>query len=128
GCSPGGSPRRRSRPLRSKRWLMPWTRPGGKPSHPSAANSARGGRRASAAHPELQEREALKGLGLTAAMTGALRSRGVPDLPARVAAELGALALKIAYWRWRDPASGEFGEIRRRTLSEVQAVSAVSLR
>ena len=81
-----------------------------------------------AAHPELQEREALKGLGLTAAMTGALRSRGVPDLPARVAAELGALALKIAYERWSDPASGEFGEIARRTLSEVQAVSAVSLR
>src|ERR1700761_6302850 len=81
-----------------------------------------------AAHPELQGREALKGLGLPAAMTGALRSRGVPDLPARVAAELGALALKIAYERWSDPASGEFGEIARRTLSEVQAVSAVSLR
>ena len=35
-----------------------------------------------AANPELQEREALKGLGLTASMTEALSRRGVPDLTA----------------------------------------------
>ncbi|MFI2238209.1 hypothetical protein [Streptomyces chrestomyceticus] len=45
-----------------------------------------------AAHPELREREALKELGLIASMTDALKRRGVPDLTARVAAELGALA------------------------------------
>jgi protein-L-isoaspartate O-methyltransferase len=45
-----------------------------------------------AANPELQEREALKGLALTAAMTGALSRRGIPDLTSRVAAELGTLA------------------------------------
>ena len=39
-----------------------------------------------AANPELQEREALKGLGLTASMSDALKRRGVPDLTARVAA------------------------------------------
>src|SRR6202020_3288427 len=44
-----------------------------------------------AANPELQEREALKGLALTASMTGALNRRGVPDLASCVAAELGAL-------------------------------------
>jgi AcrR family transcriptional regulator len=79
-----------------------------------------------AANPELQEREALKGLGLTASMTEALRRRGVPDLTACVAAELGALAMKIAYDRWIDATnSEEFSEIARRTLKELQAASAL---
>ena len=79
-----------------------------------------------AAHPELQEREALKGLGLTASMTGALKRRGVPGLTSRVAAELGALASKIAYERWSDAASGDdFGEVARRALGEVKAASAL---
>ena len=78
-----------------------------------------------AANPELQEREALKGLGLTASMTDALKRRGVPDLTSCVAAELGALALKIAYERWSDPASGDDFENARRALGEVQAASAL---
>ena len=77
-----------------------------------------------AAHPDLQEREALKGLGLTAAMTGALRRRGVPGLTSCVAAELGTLALKIAYERWTGTAGGsDFGEVARAALSEVQSVA-----
>ena len=79
-----------------------------------------------AANPELREREALKGLGLTASMIDALKRRGVPDLTARVAAELGALAWTIAYERWSDPTNGDdFGELARRTLTEVQAASAL---
>jgi hypothetical protein len=79
-----------------------------------------------AANPELQEREALKGLGLTASMTGALSRRGVPDLTSRVAAELGALAWKIAYERWSDTANGDdFSELARRALGELQAASAL---
>lgn len=78
------------------------------------------------ANPELQEREALKGLGLTASMTAALQRRGFPDLASRVAAELGALAGKIAYERWTDSTeSGEFSEIARRTLSELRAATAL---
>ena len=81
-----------------------------------------------AANPELREREALKGLGLTASMIDALERRGIPGLTARVAAELGALAWKIAYERWSDTTSDEeFGEIARRTLTEVQAASALVL-
>ena len=77
-----------------------------------------------AAHPDLQEREALKGLGLTAAMTDALKRRGVPGLTSCVAAELGTLALKIAYERWTGTASGnDFGEVARAALSEVQSVA-----
>jgi AcrR family transcriptional regulator len=79
-----------------------------------------------AANPELREREALKGLGLTASMAGALSRRGVPGLASRVAAELGALAWNIAYERWSDAASaGDFGEAARRALGEVQAASAL---
>lgn len=79
-----------------------------------------------AANRELQEREALKGLALIASMTGALRQRGVPDLTALVAADLGALTLKIAYERWSDATDGdEFGEVARRTLSELRAASAL---
>jgi len=77
-----------------------------------------------AANPELREREALKGLGLIRSMTDALSRRGVFDLTAHVAAELGMLAWTIAYERWCDPASDEdFSELARRALSEVQAAT-----
>ncbi|MEV6831442.1 helix-turn-helix domain-containing protein [Amycolatopsis sp. NPDC051102] len=78
-----------------------------------------------AAHPELREREALKGLALTAAMSDALRGRGVPELQARVAAELGALAMTVAYERWSGAEGGEFGEAARRALEEVRAAAAL---
>jgi hypothetical protein len=79
-----------------------------------------------AANPELQEREALKGLGLTASMIDALKLRGVPDLTSCVAAELGALTLKIAYERWSEATNGdEFSEVALRTLSELRAASTL---
>ena len=82
-----------------------------------------------AANPELQEREALKGLGLTASMIDALKRRGVPDLTSCVAAELGALTWKIAYERWSDTANtDEFGDLVRRALAEVRPAGASSLR
>ncbi|WP_158886039.1 TetR/AcrR family transcriptional regulator [Amycolatopsis anabasis] len=78
------------------------------------------------ANPELREREALKGLDLTASMIDALKRRGIPDLTARVAAELGALAWKVAYARWCDTTNNEeFGELARQTLTDVQAASAL---
>jgi AcrR family transcriptional regulator len=78
-----------------------------------------------AANPELREREALKGLGLTASMVDALKQRGVPDLTARVAAELGALAFAITYDRWTDPANDEtFSDLARQTLKELHTASA----
>lgn len=76
-----------------------------------------------AANPELREREALKGLHLTATMTAALRQRGVPDLTASVAAELGALALAIAYGRWIGT-DDDFATIARRALEDVRKASA----
>jgi AcrR family transcriptional regulator len=79
-----------------------------------------------AANPELQEREALKGLGLIAAMADALRGRGIPDLTARIAAQLGALAMQVAYDRWIDAAADEeFSEIARQALVELRAAAVL---
>jgi AcrR family transcriptional regulator len=55
-----------------------------------------------AASTELQERDALKSVGLAAAMTAALLARGVPDPTAQLAAEMGALAFKRGYARWSE--------------------------
>ncbi|MGV9852300.1 TetR/AcrR family transcriptional regulator [Streptomyces sp. NPDC003442] len=94
--------------------------------HPARREVSARRRAVIAANPELREREALKGLGLTASMTDALKRRGVPELTSCVAAELGALALKIAYERWSDTIDGDdFGDVARRTLSDVRAASAL---
>ena len=77
------------------------------------------------ANPELQEREALKSIGLAASMTDALRRRGVPDLTSSVTAQLGTLTLKIAFDRWIAAANTvEFAPLARQVLSEVRAAGA----
>ncbi|MFD7160201.1 TetR/AcrR family transcriptional regulator [Kribbella sp. NPDC059898] len=53
-----------------------------------------------AASKELQERDALKSVGLANAMTTALQTRGVPTPLAHLAAELGVLAFKQGYESW----------------------------
>jgi AcrR family transcriptional regulator len=53
-----------------------------------------------AASAELQERDALKTVGLAAAMTNALVARGVPDAIAHLAGEMGVLAFKRGYAEW----------------------------
>jgi AcrR family transcriptional regulator len=78
-----------------------------------------------AANPELQEREALKNLSLTASIADALKRRGVPDLTARVAAELGTLASTIAFERWSQTANrSNFGVLARQALKDVEASAA----
>ena len=57
---------------------------------------------AAAASTELQERDALKSVGLAAAMTDALLTRGVPAPAAHLAAELGLLAFKQGYAKWAE--------------------------
>jgi AcrR family transcriptional regulator len=52
------------------------------------------------ANVELQERDALKQVGLAAAMTDALLNRGVPVALAHLAAELGVLAFKQGFADW----------------------------
>ncbi|MEU2608499.1 TetR/AcrR family transcriptional regulator [Streptomyces albus] len=55
-----------------------------------------------AASTELQERDALKSVGLAAAMTAALTARGVPETTAHLAAEMGVLAFKRGYAQWTE--------------------------
>ncbi|MFI5843951.1 TetR/AcrR family transcriptional regulator [Catenuloplanes sp. NPDC051500] len=55
-----------------------------------------------ASSAELQARDALKSVGLTAAMTTALVARGVPDPIAALASELGSLAFKRGYAEWAE--------------------------
>ena len=78
-----------------------------------------------AASTELQERAALKQVGYTAAMAGALRARGVPDPVASLAAELGALAFKEAFVRWVAADNREeFGELACAALERLRATAA----
>jgi AcrR family transcriptional regulator len=77
-----------------------------------------------AASAELQEREALKGLALVASIAEALRQRGVADMTAQMAAQTGALALKLAYDRWLEPDNeADFGMVARETLAELQTAA-----
>jgi AcrR family transcriptional regulator len=78
-----------------------------------------------AASRELQERDALKRVGLATAMTEALQKRGVPDPTASLAAEVGVLALKIAHARWSDPTNQhQLAALARQSLLELQTASA----
>lgn len=80
-----------------------------------------------AASSELQERDALKSVGLVAAMTAALIARGVPDPTAHLAAELGLLAFKRGYTQWsiedRD-SEHELAYYMRAALEELRIASA----
>ncbi|WP_144206585.1 TetR/AcrR family transcriptional regulator [Mycobacterium tilburgii] len=78
-----------------------------------------------AASIELQERNALKQIGLALAMAEALQARRVPEPTAVLAAELGALAFKKAYARWGEPdESGDLGAMVCRELREIHAAAA----
>jgi hypothetical protein len=75
---------------------------------------------------ELQERDALKSVGLAAAMTTALVARGVPDPTAHLAGEMGVLAFKRGYAEWskgeRDP-KDELARYTAAALDELRAAS-----
>ena len=58
------------------------------------------------ASAELQERDALKSVGLASAMRAALLDRGASDVAAHLAGELGVLAFKRGYAAWSDGKAG----------------------
>jgi AcrR family transcriptional regulator len=74
-----------------------------------------------AANPELRERELAKLADYAAAVTGALRERGVSELQATLAAEAGMTVLRVAIQRW---ASGD----DRRDLAAIMGDSVAELR
>lgn len=78
-----------------------------------------------ASNPELRERELLKRGGIKNAITAALRSRGVQEPSATVAAELATLALSQALADWAEPDNTEeFHPIARRALRRLHAAAA----
>ena len=80
-----------------------------------------------AASAELQERDALKSVGLAAAMTNALKARGVPDLIAHLAGEMGVLAFKRGYSEWLEADHDTAGGLAPYTavaLEDLRAASA----
>ena len=78
-----------------------------------------------AANAELRERDALKSVGLAAAMTSALTERGVPDPTAALASELGVLAFKRGYGAWAaDDSGGTLAGHTRAALDELRAATA----
>ncbi|GAB2749032.1 TetR/AcrR family transcriptional regulator [Kitasatospora kifunensis] len=80
------------------------------------------------ANTELQERNALKSIGMAAAMVDALKRRNVADPTAHVAAELGVLAFRLGYTRWADPSRdedpGELAPHTRAAFDELRAAAA----
>lgn len=79
-----------------------------------------------AASTELQERDALKSVGLAAAMTTALVARGVPDPTAHLAAELGVLAFKRGYAAWSETDRGADDALAPYALAALEELRAAS--
>jgi AcrR family transcriptional regulator len=80
------------------------------------------------ANEELRARNAMKSIGLAAAMAEALQRRGAAESVARVAAELGVLAFGMGYRRWSDPARdespGELVSYTREAFTELRVAAA----
>src|SRR6202035_5637767 len=79
-----------------------------------------------AASTELQERDALKSVGLAAAMTAALVARGVPDPTAHLAGELGVLAFKRGYAKWSEGDHDTEDKLTQYTLAALDELRAAS--
>jgi AcrR family transcriptional regulator len=78
-----------------------------------------------AASTELQARAALKQVGTTAAMAEALVARGVAVTLARLAAEVGALALKGGFAAWiAGGTDQDLGALMRAELNRLRTTAA----
>ena len=75
--------------------------------------------------PALQERELLKLAALSAALSGALRERGVSDQRAGLTADLAVSVFRISFVRWIAPGEQQsMRELQRDVLDTLQALTA----
>ena len=75
------------------------------------------------AYAELRERELAKHASLASVIAAALRSRGVSEPSATLAAEAGLLGFKIGFERWiADPAGGRMGDHVREAMRCLGAI------
>jgi AcrR family transcriptional regulator len=79
-----------------------------------------------AASTELQERAALKSIGLAAAMTEALVARGVSGPAAQLAAEMGVLAFKQGYAEWSEGDRGDGSALAPYALAALKELRAAT--
>ena len=79
-----------------------------------------------AANAEVQERGLLKHARIAGSISAALRARGADELTARLGAELGMLAFRVALERWIGPAGAAepFALHAEAALSELQTRAA----
>lgn len=76
------------------------------------------------ANPDLYERELIKMATLSTALARALRSRGVNEPDASLAAEAGIAVFRIAFGQWVAEADQRgFGEIVRESLARLRALT-----
>ena len=76
-------------------------------------------------NPELQERATFKYAALATALTSALGKRGVPDLTASLAADLGVRAFYRAFARWVEPSSQRtFTDLAREELQALRTAAS----
>ena len=79
-----------------------------------------------ASSAELQEREALKRIGLSVAMSDALLARGVAQPVAHLAAEMGVLAFKQGYAAWLEAQESEEAGFATYALAALEALREAS--
>lgn len=79
-----------------------------------------------AASAELQERDALKHVGLAAAMTAALVARGVPEPAAHLAGEMGILAFKRGFAEWSEAGRDDDTGLAQHALAALEDLRAAS--
>ncbi|WP_022906765.1 TetR/AcrR family transcriptional regulator [Curtobacterium sp. B18] len=79
-----------------------------------------------AASAELRERDALKSVGMAAAMATALRERGVPETLAQLASEMGVLAFKQGYARWSEGEPSDDDGLARHALDVLQELRSAT--
>ncbi|SIR89538.1 TetR/AcrR family transcriptional regulator [Williamsia sterculiae] len=79
-----------------------------------------------AASAELQERDALKSVGLATAMAEALITRGVPTTTAHLAAELGLLAFKQGYAAWTQQTPDDPRDLAHHAIAALHELRAAT--
>jgi AcrR family transcriptional regulator len=77
-----------------------------------------------AANPALAERELRKMSTLSAALTAALRDRGIPEPAATLAAQSGVTVFRVSFAEWIAAGSARsFADIQNRMFAELSALS-----
>ena len=75
--------------------------------------------------PELQERELRKAGSLAAAVTAALRARGLDETTATLATESGVTVFRVAYARWVAPGSdASLADLIAEVATELRAITS----